>query len=265
MADANLRTADPRNYQLPGRVSVWFRKTGSSDVKDWKDLGNIIDPAINATIERLEHFSQRRGARAKDRTLISERSATLNFSIDEINRHNLQFAFGQTEEGTSDTFIVNENKTLTNPGAGQDLDLGDVDISNVVVRTIELEGTPTVFASGTDYTMDFTTGILTVSGSGALASGGAPDEIHVFYQKSVETESFEIFDGATVEGEAKFQILTPEGIKVAFEFQNVNLINNGDISIGDGTAFQQVPLSMEILVDDNGQLGTCHVVNDGEL
>lgn len=267
MVDANLRAANPANYQLPGRVSLWFRKKGSSALADYKEFGNIISPAISATIERLEHFSQRRGARAKDRSLVSSRSAQLNFSIDEINVHNLAFAFGQADDATAGTVDVNESKVFTNPGSGQEIDLGDTDIKvdTVVVRDTFLGDSPNTYVSGTDYTLNIATGKLTIDAGGDLASGGAATELHIFYQKTVDTQKFEIFDGGTVEGTAKFQVLTPEGLQVAFEFGNVSIINNGDITIGDGTAFQEVALSMEILVDDEGVLGTCHVIEEGEL
>lgn len=267
MADANFRAANPANYQLPGRVSLWFRKAGQSGAADWKEFGNIINPAVSATIERLEHFSQRRGQRAKDRIVNSQREAQLNFSIDEINVHNLAFAFGQSGEATTGSMVLNESKVFENPGSGGTIALGDTDIEvgSVVVRDTFLGDSPNVYASGTDYTLNVSTGVLTIDPGGDLASGGAAAELHIFYQKEVETKKFEIFDGGTIEGEAKFQILTPDGLQVAYEFGNVSIVNNGDITIGDGTAFQEIGLTMEILVDDDGVLGTCHVIEEGEL
>lgn len=264
--DANIRSSDPRNYQLPGSVCLFFRKKGSVADADWKSLGNIIDPAIAAELERLEHFSQRRGSRAKDKEVVSERSATLNFSIDEINRDNLQFMFGREGGHTNqdDVDTLHEG-VFTVPAAGSDIDLGMTNIvgASVVVRSLELEPVETTYATPADYTVTPATGKITIVAAGAL--DGGPAEVHIFWRKQVDTQKFTIFPGTEVEGEAQFQVLTPGGIQWFIRFKNVSLINNGDITIGDGTAFQEIPLSVNILVDQNGDLGTFYIIDSADV
>lgn len=273
--DANVRAADPRNVQLPGKVSLWFRKKGSVDAADWKDLGNVIDPQLAEQLEELEHFSHRRGQRGKDRVLTSERSAQLNFSIDEINTHNLQFAFGNKQETEVGTVDVNDDLIVTNPGGtapANTIQLPDEDIvpGSVIVRSPMLGVDEVTYSTPGDYTVDASTGIITIVSSGALnindedAPTGVP-ELHIFYRKEVESQKFEMFPGDEITGEAKFQVLTPGGLQYVAEFGNVTIKNNGDISIGDGTAFQQIPLTMNILVDPTGVLGTMHVIGEDEL
>jgi len=268
MADRNIKPSDPRNYQLPGSVCLFFRKKGSTSYADWKSLGNIIDPAIAAEIERLEHFSQRRGLRAKDRELVSERSATLNFSIDEIARDTLEYMFGTEDAHSDSTVNVPNEGVFTNPGGGFSIDLGPnadgLIAASVVVRGINLEPAagPTVYATPADYTVDAPNGEIDITVAGALDPG--PSEVHVFWEKTVNTQKFEIFPGDNVEGEAKFAVMTPGGIQYVLEMKNVSITNNGDITIGDGTAFQEVPLSLNILADVNGELGTLHIVDDAD-
>lgn len=272
MVDANVRSADPRNYQLPGRVSLWFRTNGSSLDADWKELGNIIDPTFAPQIERLDHFSQRRGQRAKDRSEISQRGGTISFSIDEINLHNLQFAFGSAAAPVDDSVDLLESKVLTNPGGSapdNTIDLAEIDIEvgSVIVRSSVLEDEVT-YATPADYTVDEATGIITIAPGGALNSAdpdtGVP-EIHVFWRKNVETQKFEIFDGTEIEGEAQFQVLTKGGMQYAIKCARVVIRNNGDITIGDGQTWQQIALQMDILEDANGQLGNMHQIYTGEL
>lgn len=268
MADSNIKSSDPRNYQLPGSVCLFFRKKGSVINADWKSVGNVIDPAIAAEIERLEHFSQRRGKRAKDREVVSSRAATLNFSIDEINRDTLEWMFG-THDSHADSTVVTKNEgVFTNPGGGFSIDLGSnadgLLAGSVVVRGINLEPAagPTIFANPAAYTVDTVNGEIDITVAGPLDPG--PSEVHVFWEKTVNTQKFEVFPGTVVEGEAQFQVMTPGGIQYVLTMKSVSIINNGDVTIGDGTAFQEVPLSLSILVDTTGKLGELHIVDDAD-
>lgn len=270
---ANVRAADPRNYQLPGRVSLFFRKAGSLLNADWKEFGNIISPAIAPLIERLDHFSQRRGTRAKDRSLISQRGATLNFSIDEINLENLQFLFGSTATPTDKVIQVNDSKIEVNPGANGVVDLKVTDLvpSSIIVRTAHLELVDTVtFSEFVDYTVNPATGLITILPGGALAdndplSPTGIDEFHVFFRKDAEAQQFEIFSGDEIEGQARFQVLTKKGAQYVIDFLNVSVRTNGDFTIGDGTVYQEIPLSLEILEDTDGELGRINLIKADEL
>ena len=275
MADqlANVVSGNPRNYQLPGRVSLFFRKAGSLLEKDWVEFGNIIAPSIAPLIERLDHFSMRRGVRAKDRSLISQRGGTLNFSIDEINLTNLQFAFGSTAKPTDKVISVNGGKIVDNPGGGKTINLKVTDLNpgTLVVKSAHLELVDVVtFVENVDYTINFATGIITILVGGALNINdvlipGGVDEIHTFFRKDVEVQQFEIFSGAEIEGQARFQVLTKGGLQVVFDLLNVSVRNNGDFTIGDGTTWQEIPISLEILEDEDGELGRVGIVKQDEL
>ena len=354
MVDVNVRSADPRNYQLPGSVSLWLLPRGEAGADKWKDLGNVINPNIEATVEELEHFSQRRGLRAKDRVAAASREAQLRFSIDEINLENLKIAFLQPEDVEVGSYTANFNKVIENPGENLSIDLGEVALSEVVIRGVSLEtpvtydegytldtdttevtaggdwnnltnpltvvdavidypaitftvgkylrigtevlrvtvvaGNDVTFARGQfgttiavhadaavifdgtveDYVVNLTTGLVYIVAAGAgngaaLEDETAVTEVHVFYQKVITTQKFEIFPGTTFEGQAKFQVFTPGGIKYAIEFGNVTLRTNGAITIGDGTTWQEISLQMDCLADENGELGVMHIVDDGEV
>lgn len=267
--DTNLRSASPLNYQLPGRVSLWVRSKGSTDPADWKELGNLVDIGLSPLIERLDHFSQRRGARAKDRSEIQSRSATFNFTIDEFHLDNLQLALGSSQASEASETAVKDSKVFDNPGADQDIDLSeeDIDDGTVIVRTASLEE-PVTYTVDTDYTVDYAAGTITILGSGALADAdpetGVP-KIHIYYEKTVETQKFELFDGNEISLEAQFQALTPGGLKYVISMNNAVLKNNGDFTLGDGQDWQKVSLQLEILEDTNGKLAYGHVISEGEL
>jgi hypothetical protein len=269
MGDINLRTSDPLNYQLPGSVQLLFRKRGSTAAADWKDLGNLVSASISPTLQTLEHFSMRRGQRAKDRVVISERSAQLNFSIDEINRDNLQFAFGSTADPENSDVDTRDNKQVTNPGGVApnntvDLKREDIEVGSVIVRRPELDEDPTPFITGVDYTVDEPSGIITILPGGALndnSETGTP-RLHVTWTESHSSQAFSIFPGTEIDGEGQFQVLTPGGIKYVAVFPKVTIKNNGEINMGDGSTWQEIALTMDILVDDEGVLGTLHVLDE---
>jgi len=261
---ANAVSADPRNYQLPGKVAMWFRKKGSTSYADWKEFGNIVTPSIEPLLTYLDHWSQRRGQRSKDRHIISERSAQFNFAIDEINLDNLMFMCGYSGTPQANTYLRNNKKNKTNPQGGNVIDLGETNIvgASVVVRDVRLEN-PTTYTLTTDYTVNAATGEITIVAAGAL-DNPAIEEVNIFWQKQFTTQSFELWPGEEIEGEARFDVFTPGGLQEAYELPNVVVKNNGAITQGDGTTWKEVPLQLEVLTDEDGELGHGHVVNEAD-
>ncbi len=266
MADANIRASDPRNNQLSGNVSAHFKPKGATR---FVDLGNVIKAQFTPNETTLPHMSNRRGVRAKDLELITERAGKLDFALDEINLPNLQFAFGNPEAAVADTIDLDENKNVVNPGAGGVIDLGwqDINVGSVLVQNINHEDEVT-YAEGADYTVDYSTGKVTIKAGGALDDAdpvtGVP-ELHIAWTKNVEGQSFEIFPGKIINGEAKIQVLTEDGVKYAAVWKNANLKNNGAINIGDGSTFAEFPLTIETLEDGDGKIGKVILVNADEL
>jgi len=262
--ETNVKAGAPRNPSIAGRVGVFFKKSG--DTK-FKEFGNIIDPAISAEIERLAHYSTRRGIRAKDREEISGRSARLSFTIDEINKSNLQFVFGSKDAAATDSVDVKEGRIWTNPGSGQTITLGDTAIKNVVVTSVSEEGSETTYVVTTDYTVNLTTGVLTIAANpGALYDASAVPEIHVAYEKACTSKSFAAFTGDEIKGEMYFQNLTPGGPKWVVVATNCTVKNNGDIQIGDGASWTQMGITVEMLEDpQTGKLFKVHVLDAGQL
>jgi len=268
MGDINLRTSDPLNYQLPGKVSLFWLPKGKTDEADWEDLGNIVTSALVPELKQLEHFSIRRGRRAKDRIIIAERAAKLNVTIDEVNLHNLQKAFGAlSNTETDDQVEHHDDKIKLNPGGDGTIDLKKTDITTdtLVVRNPELSEDQTPYVEGVDYTFDAPSGIVTILNSGALndndEASGVP-KLHFQWSENFASKSFQIFAGTEIEGSAKFQVMTPGGIKHITVFNRVVIRNNGDISFGNGETWSEIPLMLDILVDEDDVLGTMHVVEE---
>ena len=96
------------NYYI-GKGIVSFRKDGNSD---FRDLGNATVFEFQPAITQLDHFSSRTGVKTKDRSVITEKSATINLTLEEWNLDNLRLALlgGQIETNSSgnDSFNIFE-------------------------------------------------------------------------------------------------------------------------------------------------------------
>lgn len=75
-----------RDYTL-GKGKVLFKPEGQSG---YIDLGNAPAFAINATIDKLEHFSSREGLSTKDLEVITKLGMGGSFTLDEPNSENLR-------------------------------------------------------------------------------------------------------------------------------------------------------------------------------
>ncbi len=355
MADplvANVVGGDPRNYGNAKRASIWTRPFGSTDDADWEELGNLVDVAAIPDLSLLEHKSNRRGALGRDRIAYTERRMTLDLKIDEVTINNLQKVFGSSVGKESSTAVVRDGKIEKNPGGGGVITLPMAGLATVIVRSTNLEGTPTVFGEGYDlavdttevtadgsfnvltspltvvdavtdygaitfvvgmllqiedevfrvtaidgndvtfergqfgttiavhadataifkgaagdYVVDLTAGkVYIVADDGGNNDAGLDDEsavpeIHIYMTKSVATEAFELLDGTPVNLEVSYQVLTDRSVRIVMELPNVVVSPKGNISFGQGDKWIELPLTLDALIDQNGKLGTFHVIN----
>lgn len=87
-----------QNYHI-GKGIVSFKETGGSS---FVDLGNAPSFIYTPNVAKKEHFSSRAGIKTKDFTAITEISATIKVTLDEITPENLaMFALGDlASDGT---------------------------------------------------------------------------------------------------------------------------------------------------------------------
>jgi len=259
---SNVTAADSRNASVSKRASLWFLAAGLTGEANWSEFGTVINPALAPAITQLEHYTNRRGAKTRDRIEISEVKADMKFKLDELNMPNLQKAFGGSggKPGAS-TVTVRDGQIFKNPGNAGVITLPAGSLSSVIVRSTNQEGSITTYvAGGTDYTVDLTAGTVTIAG-GALTDGSAVPEVEIQWAKSVATETFQVFDGTPIRGQAQFQILTKNGIRMVITLNNVVISNDGDLTFGDGSQWVELGLKMECLADASGSIGSIHVID----
>ena len=76
------------NYYI-GKGIVSFKKSGDST---YRDLGNATIFEFAPNITKLDHFSSRTGVKTKDRSVVTEKSGTINLTLEEWTIENLQLA-----------------------------------------------------------------------------------------------------------------------------------------------------------------------------
>lgn len=269
---ANVRGSDPRNYNLAAGLRLFFRTKGSTDIRDWRDLGDLEDVSFVHNIERFEHFSTRRGQRAQDRSIISQRELSINVMLHELNWTNLKFAFGSDGSDRVDgIFQLQDTKIATNPGDGGTISLGQIDIvpgTVLVLNVLEEDVELVEYVENTDYTVDANNGTITILAGGALAvpsEANDNEEVHIFWEKDVETQRVEAWSGVELDGEARFMMVNPDGVSWIWEMPQVQIQTNGDIALGDGTDLVGLPLTLQILAGADGRFFNKHLIKEGEL
>jgi len=186
------------NYSL-GKGIVSFNQEINGEFYGYLDLGNCPEFTFNVTIDKLDHYSSRGGLRAKDKSVISEITPAVAFTLDEINADNLALltfadkttvnqkvalVTGETHKAYKDRRVK-----LNNKGFYQSITLSDLVVASApatagaigdVITGTTSKATAVVFSytSGTktykvfDVTGTFSTGeTLTVTGGVAGAAG----------------------------------------------------------------------------------------------
>ena len=100
------------NYVL-GKGRLFFNPLVSGANTGEVALGNAPTLSFSLAVEKLDHFSSLAGLRAKDKTVVTEVSPTLSFTLDEVNRKNLEFLVMGSTSTLAQTASSNADTELT--------------------------------------------------------------------------------------------------------------------------------------------------------
>jgi hypothetical protein len=116
--------------------------------------------------------------------------------------------------------------------------------SDITVSGATLSGgTGTAFVLGTDYEMDFDTGLLTPLDGGAISEGA---DLTVSFAVRQSTRERVISGATPVEGALMFVAANPKGKQFNYYFPWIKITPNGDYAL-KGDEWQQIPFNLEIL------------------
>ena len=115
------------NYFI-GKGILEFKKSGQST---FRDMGNCSVFEFAPNITKLDHYSSRTGVKTKDRSVVTEKSATLNLTLDEVTIENLQLALmGDQPEQVSSANNKTFNIFAANQISGEIRFTGTNDVGN---------------------------------------------------------------------------------------------------------------------------------------
>lgn len=246
------------NYTL-GRGELWFAqyKPGTQEPGGERYFGNT--PEINFTIESetLDHFNSDRGINEKDASIVLSTNRTGSFITDNIDPHNIAlFFFGSvsnfTEAGGS---VSDEEIADVEPGLTYQLGMSptnpvgafDLDETDPVEVKDDTTPDPNVYVAGTDYTIDYRLGRLTILEGGSITKG---KKLLVSYKTKAGTRPRIISGSSAIEGALRYIEYNPVGKNKIWYMPYVKVSPNGDYAL-KGDEWQQIPFSLEILKKSN--------------
>jgi len=195
-------------------------------------------------------------------------------SLDDDVTYVLDTLDTDTTEDTANNDFNNVTSPLTVVGAvsgyaGITFAVGQyLKIGNEILKVTAIDGDDVTFArgqlgtttavhanavsifqgSGGDYLTDLVNGKVSPVLGGDLI---AVASMHIYFEQTVNVDTFEMFPGDTIECEAQVQFDDDfEG-----PFQGCFLKNNGPIDLGDGSDTRKVSLTLEITIDADGTFG----------
>jgi len=247
-----------KNYTL-GRGKVHFSrfKTGTQVPAGFFYIGNT--PEFNLTIESetLDHFSSDEGIREKDDSVPLEVTRTGSLITDNIDPKNVALFFFGEESTVTQATVASSTETLEEIKAGHSYKLG-VTTNNptgyfgidTVGFDVEVSGGGTALVAGTDYEMNYDTGILTFLEGSTLAVDGA--DIDVTFAVKASTRSRVISGLEPVEGAMMYIAFNPKGKNFDYYLPYVKITPNGDYAL-KGDEWQQIPFTIEALKPASGE------------
>lgn len=245
-----------KNYTL-GRGKVHFSrfKPGTQLTAGFFYIGNT--PEFNITIESetLDHFSSDEGIREKDDSVPLEVTRTGSLITDNIDPKNVALFFFGVDSTVTQTVVASSTETLTDIIAGHSYRLG-VTTANPTGYFgidptgfgVEVGAVPLV--EGTDFTMNYDVGMLTLLDTSLIAVDGVDLDVTFAVRNSTRDR---IISGSTpVEGAMQYIAFNPKGKNFDYYLPYVKITPNGDYAL-KGDEWQQIPFSIEALKPTSGE------------
>ena len=247
-----------KNYTL-GRGKVHFSrfKTGTQIPSGFFYIGNT--PEFNLTIESetLDHYSSDEGIREKDDSVPLEVTRTGSLITDNIDPKNVALFFFGEETVVTQATVASGSETLEEIKAGHSYKLGVTTNNptgyfgiNTAGFDVKVSGGGTALVAGTDYEMNYDTGILTFLEGSTLAVDGA--DIDVTFAVKASTRSRVISGSEPVEGAMMYIAFNPKGKNFDYYLPYVKITPNGDYAL-KGDEWQQIPFTIEALKPASGE------------
>ena len=223
----NNQSPDVSNYQV-GKGVVYFDKFDEDGVKTGElDLGNDPTFSLNLNVEELEHFSSRKGLKEKDKIAVISASIEGKFTLDEINKENLQLAF----MGNDITHLTQVGASVTNESVtahvGKYSSFTYRKITDGSVTVTDSTGA-TTYNEDTDYEIDYDSGRIKILSDAAISD---EESLLVDYTYgTISIPQINIAENTEIQGQLRFKGDCTLGYNYEIILWKVKLSPSGDIN-----------------------------------
>lgn len=238
------------NYTL-GRGKVYFARyaAGTQTPDGFRYIGNTPEFSLTIESEELDHYSSDEGIREKDDSVPLEVNRTGSLITDNISPENVALFFFGENSTLTQPVVASSTEALTGIKAGHSYLLGATPANPTGYRGIDQTGFsvdigPTNLVAGTDFEMDYDSGLITFLEGSAEAVDGA--DVDVTFAVAGSSRDRVISGSSPVEGAMMYVTANPKGSDSTFLMPYVKITPNGDYAL-KGDEWQQIPMSLEIL------------------
>lgn len=157
-----MATPNTENYTLGKGILYFNRRLSDGSYLGERDLGNSPEMTVSISVEKLDHFSSRGGLKAKDKSIISEISPTLSFTLDEFDAENIAMLFmGSVNEVSQQASYVTD-EAITVPKKDRFYSLANKFVGHYYLDLSDISGTFQVGETVTGGTSNATAVVVAV-------------------------------------------------------------------------------------------------------
>lgn len=160
--------ANPENYYSGQGILYVGDRDVNGNPTGLSGLCNVSALELSVDVTKFEHKESCSGARAIDLTIIQEKNVTFTMTLENVKSTNLAMALWGAASTVAGAAVTDEVIT-----AKHDLvvPLAHTNLNSAVSVVVDDGGTPTptTYTEGTDFTVDYQNGTITVLSTGAIA------------------------------------------------------------------------------------------------
>lgn len=215
------------------------------------DFGQTENVSFSTTVDTLTHDNTETSTTYEDMNILKKVTGKLTIETLEISPEMLERAFLGALTRTGISAATATAATVTVSAFDVALNIGVKYLSNVVVKDAT---DVTTYVEGTDYTVNYEAGTITV-----LSSGGSiavSDTLHVTYDNAAYDDiAIEGYIETKIEGVLVFTGRSANGLNYKYTFHRVSLLASGDYSLKNASEFSKLSfegtmLSSELVSGD---------------
>jgi len=209
-------------------------------------FGLIDEFSLNITEEELKHISRTCGSVGiADKVVVKSTEILADIVTPEISPKMLARAFKGNLTETDVPEGTDVSGTVTVVALDMPYTVGSRHITAITVKD---ETDATTYVENTDYSVNYTTGMLTALTGGAITDG---EIVNVIYSNHAYTSwTIAAFTTKAATGKLRLEACAVEGMDIEYTFEKITLKLNGSFSIVSAEDFATLPLQGTVLSDD---------------